>query len=175
MLLYHGSSTGGIIALRPSISNHDKPYVYLTDCAVLALLYAYNPIARPGGFFPYYFDKAGLLHYEEYFPDQTRKMYAEHGGWVYTAEADSLTRFEKMPWVYLSEADVPISDATFIPDIYVALTQAETKGQLLIHRYEDASVEQHKMNLRVVQKSLKGHADDDYVRFLREYMPEIFE
>ena len=175
MLLYHGSSTGGIIALRPSISNHDKPYVYLTDCAVLALLYAYNPIARPSGFFPYYFDKAGLLHYEEYFPDQTRKMYAKHSGWIYTAEADSLTRLDKMPWVYLSETDIPISDATFIPDIYAALMEAETAGRLVLHRYEDASEEQHRINRHVVRKSLEGHADGDYVRFLREHMPDAFE
>lgn len=175
MLLYHGSSTGGIITLRPGLSNHDKPYVYLTDCAVLALLYAYNPIARPGGFFPYYFDKAGLLHYEEYFPDQTRKLYAGHGGWVYTAEADGLSRLEKMSWVYLSEADVPITDATFIPDIYTALIEAEAAGRLILHRYENTSEEQRRVNRRVVQKSLEGHADDDYVRFLQEHMPEIFE
>lgn len=174
MLLYHGSSTSGIITLRPSISNHAKPFVYLTDCAVLALLYAHNPIKRPGGFFPYYFDKAGLLHYEEYFCDQTRKIYAEHSGWIYTAETGSFSHLEKMPWVYLSETDVSVSDTTFIPDIYAALTEAERDGQLIIHRYEDASVEQRKMNLRVVQKSLEGHANEDYVRFLRKHMPVAF-
>lgn len=52
MLLYHGSAVTGLTTLTPRQSNHERPYVYLTDSATLALLYAHNPIARPGGFFP---------------------------------------------------------------------------------------------------------------------------
>ena len=175
MLLYHGSSTGGITALRPGLSNHNKPYVYLTDCPTLALFYAHNPIARPGGFFPYYFDKEGQLHYDEYFSDQTHRLYAGHSGWVYTAETTNLPRLDKMTWIYLSEEEVPITRAEFIPDLYVALLDAEATGRLVLHRYEDATEQKHHLHRRVVQKSLDGHADDAYVHFLQQYMPEVFE
>ena len=174
MLLYHGSPTGGITALRPSPSNHDKAYVYLTDCPTLALLYARNPIQRPGGFFTYWFDKTGMLHYDEYFPDQIRRLYEGFPGWVYIAVAVGLPQLDKMTWVYLSEADVPVAQADFIPDLYAALLAAEAAGQLTIHRYEDIPAAQQEIHRRVVRKSLQGHAEDDYVRFLREHMPEIF-
>lgn len=174
MLLYHGSPAGGIRALRPSPSNHDKPCVYLTDCPALALLYAHNPIARPGGFFPYWFDKAGQLHYDEYFPDQTQLIYAGHPGWVYQAEADGLQRLEKMPWVYLSEAETPVAGAEYVPDLYAALLLAESEGRLTLHRYGSIPPEQQEIHRRIVRRSMEGHGEDDYIRFLREYMPELF-
>lgn len=172
-MLYHGSSTGGITALHPGVSNHGKPYVYLTDSPTLALLYAHNPIARPGGFFTYWFDKAGLLHYDEYFPDQTRRLYQSHSGWVYTAEDNHFSQLDKMPWVYLAEGEVPVAHADFIPDLYAALLEAEAAGKLVLHRYEDIPEKQREIHRRVARPSADEPAD--YVRFLREYMPEVFE
>ncbi len=174
MMLYHGSPTGGITALHPRQSGHDKPYVYLTDCPTLALLYAHNPIKRPGGFFPYWFDKTGMLHYDEYFPDQTRRLYQGHSGWVYQLNADNLDQLDRMPWVYLSETDVSVAQEDFIPDLYAALLDAERTGELILHRYEDFSEAQREIHRKIVHKSLEGHPEDDYVRFLREYMPELF-
>lgn len=66
MKLYHGSSVPGIRALRPALSNHGRPYVYLTDIEPLAAIYAHNPLPSPYGFFPYLWYQ-GKLHYEEYF------------------------------------------------------------------------------------------------------------
>ena len=175
MLLYHGSSTGGIAALHPNLSNHGKAYVYLTDCPALALFYAHNAVGRPGGFFPYWFDKEGKLHYDEYFPDQTRRLYEGRSGWVYAAEADGLAQLDKMPWVYLSETEVPVIHAEYIPDLYAALLAAAHDGSLMLHRYEDIPEKQRKIHRKVVRKSLEGHTDDDYVRFLRQHMPEVFE
>lgn len=173
MQLYHGSPTGGIAELRPAPSNHGKPYVYLTDCPTLAQLYAHNPIERPGGFFPYWFDKAGTLHYDEYFPDQTRRMYAGHSGWVYTADVADIPRLDKMPWVYLAEDHVPVNGAQFVPDLYAALLDAEAAGRLVLHRYEDIPEAQRERHLQVVRRSLEGHGEDDYRRFVREYMPQV--
>lgn len=174
MTLYHGSSTSGITALRPAPSNHDKPYVYLTDNPTLTLLYAHNPIKRPGGFFPYWFDKSGLLHYDEYFPDQTRRLYQGHSGWVYSVEAAELPQLDRMPWVYLSEVDVPVTHAEFIPELYAALLTAEKAGLLVLHRYENTPEAQREIHRKIVRMSLEGHDEDDYVRFLRDYMPELF-
>ncbi len=115
MTFYHGSSVPNLTELKPFPSNHGKPYVYFSTNAVLALLYAYNPIARPGGFFPYWFDKDGQLHYDEYFPDQLRQIYAGHHGWVYQVEAENLLQLDKMPWVYLSETPLQISKQRMFP------------------------------------------------------------
>ena len=174
MLLYHGSSVGDITALQPRQSGHDKPYVYLTDSATLALLYAHNPIKRPGGFFPYWFDKEGSLHYDEYFPDQIRRLYHGHSGWLYSTEGDHLTQLDKMPWVYLSEKDVKVAQANFIPDLYTALLEAEQAGHILLHRYEAFPEAQREIHRKIVRKSLEGSPEADYVRFLREHMPELF-
>jgi len=174
MLLYHGSSVGDITALQPRQSGHDKPYVYLTDSATLALLYAHNPIKRPGGFFPYWFDKTGMLHYDEYFPDQTRRMYQGHSGWVYQLEANNLKQLDKMSWVYLSETDIPVCRAHYIPDLYKALLDAEQAGHILLHRYEAFPEAQREIHRKIVRKSLEGSPEADYIRFLQEYMPELF-
>lgn len=175
MTLYHGSPIGGISALCPRQSGHDKPYVYLTNCPTLALFYAFNPIQRPGGFFPYWFDKQGELHYDEYFPDQTRRIYASKAGWVYTMEAEGLSQLDKMHWVYLSETELPVSHAEFIPDLYAALLAAEKAGHLILHRFETLPKAQQEIHRKIVKNSLEGHTEDDYVRFLRENMPELFQ
>ncbi len=174
MLLYHGSPAAGITALEPRQSGHDKPYVYLSDNPTLALLYAQNPIRRPGGFFPYWFDKDGMLHYDEYFPDQTLRMYQGHSGWIYQLEADGLTQLDRMPWVYLSETEVPVTRADFIPDLYAALLDAEHIGRLILHRYENFPEAQQEIHRKIVRKSLEGYPEADYVRFLQEHMPELF-
>ena len=174
MHLYHGSSVTGLTTLQPGISNHDKAYVYLTDCPTLALFYAHNPIARPGGFFPYWFDRAGQLHYDEYFPHQTQLIYQGYAGWVYHVSLEKLPQLDKMPWVYLSECPIKISSAEFHSDLYTSLLQAEHQGHLVIHRYETIPEAQQEQHRKVVQRSLEGHIEDDYVRFLRQYMPELF-
>lgn len=44
MILYHGSSVGGITELKPYLSEHKKPYVYLASNPVVALLYAVKQV-----------------------------------------------------------------------------------------------------------------------------------
>ena len=174
MTLYHGSSVPHLTELKPFLSNHEKPFVYLTDDQTLALLYAHNPIARPGGFFPYWFDKSGQLHYDEFFSGQTSLIYEHHDGWVYSAETQDLPRLDKMPWVYLSNTPVPLRGAEHIPDLYRALLDAEKVGRIIIHRYEDIPPEQQERHRQVVRRSFADHGEDDYMRFMRTYMPELF-
>ena len=45
MTLYHGSSIGGITELKPFLSEHKKPYVYLAGNSVVALLYTVKHVA----------------------------------------------------------------------------------------------------------------------------------
>lgn len=175
MTLYHGSDVPGLTVLKPFTSNHGTPYVYLTDHPTLALLYAFNAVGRPGGFFTYWFDKQGQLIYDEYFPDQLRTMYQGKSGWVYEAQAEDLPQLDKMPWVYLSASPAAVTNAAFIPDLYEALTQAAADGRLVWNRYDDLSEKAREGHRQVVRRSLAGHEDDAYTAFLQQHMPEVFD
>ena len=178
MVLYHGSPTGGITALRPALSNHGKPYVYLTHSEPLALLYAHNPLPPPQGWFPYFW-RDGVLHYDEYFPGALTEIYGGQSGWVYTCEGE-WPALEKMPWVYLSEEVVPVAAARHVPDLLAALLERERMGELVIHRYEDIPESQREVDRRVVARSAEGLASGDpsvreYLDFIRTHMPGVLE
>lgn len=153
MILYHGSKVPNIINLRPFSSNHGKPYVYLTHSKVLATIYAHNPLTRPNGFFSYWWDKNGALYYDEYFENQLKTIYAGQVGYVYQCEGE-YRQMEKMPWVYLSEADIPITDCIEIPDIYDQLLRYEREGLLKVQRWNEVSAEQREIWENVVKRSL---------------------
>lgn len=176
MKLYHGSSISGITALRPALSNHGTPYVYLTDDPALAVLYAHNPLTPPDGYFPYFYNKNGILCYDEYFPDAL-SLYKGFGGYVYTAEVpDTLPRLERMPWVYLSQAPVPVSEYRAIPDLYAELLRLEQEGKLIVNRFGSLSEARlqgiYKMLRRKAeQKQLKNHPEREYAQFFQAHFP----
>ena len=175
MTLYHGSATPGITTLRPNLSNHGKPLVYLTNDPALAVIYAHNPLTPPDCYFPYFYDKEGQLCYEEYFP-QALDLYKGFGGYVYTAEADNLTQLEKMPWVYLSEEPVPVTGCRFIPDLYAELLALDAVGSLKIIRFGDLTEQKlqgiYGMLRREAQREgLKDHPEREYARFYQAHFP----
>lgn len=153
MILYHGSSIGGIECLRPFASNHGKPYVYMTHSEVLAAIYSHNPLTRPNGFFSYWWNKNGKLCYDEYFENQLEEIYAGKKGYVYECEG-SFERSEKMPWVYLSEKEVSVRRCIEIQDIYQYLLQYERDGLLEVHRWDQVSQKQREVWENVVRQSL---------------------
>lgn len=174
MTYYHGSSIGGIESLRPFVSNHEKSYVYLTHSQVLAAIYAHNPMARPNGWFTYYWGKDGQLHYEEYFDNQTEEIYAGQAGFVYACEGEFET-LEKMPWVFLSENKVPVHSCILIPDLYAQLLQYEQEGKLVIHRWKDQSPELKAIHERVLKNSLDSPRPDPAVdKEYRDYVSAHF-
>lgn len=154
MKLYHGSSTPNISVLHPFPSNHDRPYVYLTHSIVLATIYAHNPLTRPNGFFPYWWNRDGILCYDEYFPNQLEEIYAGQAGSVYECEGD-FPQLEQMKWVYLSEKDVPVLRCREIPDLYRQLLQYEKEGLLFVQRYDQVSEKQREIWANVVRRSLQ--------------------
>lgn len=173
MTYYHGSSIGGIEALRPFVSNHDRPYVYLTHSQVLAAIYAHNPMNRPGGWFTYYWSRDGQLHYDEYFDNQTEEIYAGQTGFVYTCEGE-FEALEKMPWVYLSENEVPVTRVIQIPDLYAQLLQYEQEGSLVIHRWKDQSPAWKENRRKIVEESLACQRPDAADREYRAYVSRHF-
>lgn len=176
MTVYHGSSTGGIETLRPFVSNHGDPYVYLTHSEVLAAIYAHNPLTRPGGWFTYCWAKDGRLFYDEYFENQLEEIYSGRSGYVYACEGDFPT-MEKMPWVSLSTEPVPVTTCRFIPDLYAQLLQYEREGRLVIRRWQDWRPDQKAGILKIVENSLSKErpADNDaqYLAYVYAHFPEL--
>lgn len=176
MKLYHGSPSPDITALRPALSNHGKPYAYLTDDPALAVLYAHNPLTPPDGYFPYFYNKEGKLCYDEYFPDAL-SLYQGYGGYVYTVENDTpLPRLERMPWVYLSESAVPVSECRHIENLYDELLRLEQSGQLIINRFGDLSEKRlqgiYQMLRREAEKEqLAEHPEREYAQFYQAHFP----
>lgn len=177
MKLYHGSSIGNIETLLPFMSNHGNPYVYLTDSEVLAAIYAANPMKRPNGWFPYWWSKDGQLYYDEYYENQMEEIYRGKAGYVYTCEAD-LPAMDKMPWVFLSEGEVPVLQCRAIPDLYEQLLKYEADGRLTIRRWADHTPERRAVFLRVIRQSLQEHASgsphsQEYREFVYTRFPEL--
>lgn len=154
MILYHGSGVSNIKRLRPFASNHDKPYVYLTHSDVLATIYAHNPLTRPNGFFSYWWNKDGVLCYDEYFENQLEVIYSGKKGYVYECEGE-YSQLERMPWVYLSEQHVPVIKCREIFNLYEQLLQYEKEGRLIVRRWHTVSEKQREIWENVVRRSLK--------------------
>lgn len=177
MELYHGSSVPGIDVLHPFVSNHEKPYVYLTHSEVLAAIYAHNPMHRPNGWFPYWWGKDGALYYDEYFENQLEEIYAGHEGYVYQCRGN-YPRLEKMPWFSLSEDPVPVTECRRIPDLYRQLLQYEEEGRLVVRRWQSFCPEQLALFRRVIADSLNRTPMDsphraEYEAYIRKHFPEL--
>ena len=178
MKLYHGSPVPGITRLIPFLTGPDHP-VCLTHSADLAVIYAHNPLTRPLGWFPYYWDKEGNLHYEEYYPDAMAEIYKEQSGYVYTCEGDfSFPQLDKMPWIYLSNDPVAVSECRFIPDIYEELLALEQTGRLTVHRYETLTERElagiRRMTEREIETmGLRENLDSEYARFIHAHYPDL--
>lgn len=154
MKLYHGSAVPDLSVLRPFVSNHDKPYVYFTHSPVLAAIYAHNPLTRPNGFFPYWWQKDGVLCYDEYFENQLEEIYKGQTGYVYECEGD-FTPLEQMPWIYLAEQAVPVCRCHRIPDLYEQFLHYEQAGAIRIQRWRVVSEKQRAIWAEVVKQSLQ--------------------
>lgn len=180
MKLYHGSNVENIKTLNPVLSNHGKPLVYLTDNYTLAILYAHNPIKRPGGFFTYKFDKQGKLNYDEYFDNQLEVMYKGVSGYVYTINANEneYTKLDKMYWVYTTESNVPTNSVEYIEDLYLKILQCEKAGDIIINRYSTMDEETKQKWRSIVikdieNKDLKNNMDSSYAQFLHKHFPDL--
>ena len=175
MKLYHGSPVPGITQLDPARSSDGQSHVFLTHSDALAVLYAHNPLTRPNGWFPYYWDREGNLHYDEYFPGATVEIYGGQGGWVYTCEGDYPHR-EDMPWVYLADQPVPVLERRFIPDIYQELLELERAGRLTITRYETLSEQGLAFVRRIIQREigrLREHPNEEYAAYIHAHFPDL--
>ncbi len=174
MKLYHGSPVPGITTLRPNKAEHGTA-VFLTDLPTLAVIYAHpNHV-----WYTYCFSKERVLVYDEVFPDQFRRMYQGHAGYVYTVHTDEARQHERMPWVYMTEA-TDTADCLVIPDLYEYLCREMDAGRLILRRHKDMPEGVLASYRRMTVEHLvdNGFVNDptcEYAQFVRTYMPETWQ
>lgn len=173
MQLYHGTNIDRLTTLNPSLSNHGKPYVYLTDCFNLAVFYAAkNPI------YTYRF-KDGILHYDEYFDNQFKILHDGKSGTIYGVDCE-LQRLDKMPWVYLSDTPINVRPILHIDNLYEYLNECVEKGDIILHSFKDISDRAKEFNFgqirdEIIKNDLISKPDDSYALFIQKYFPTIWE
>ena len=182
ILLYHGSSTGGIQTLQPSTADHGKPYVYFTTSDVSAALYAARVVERPYYWVPYGYDTRGKITYTEVWKNAFYEMFFGKTGYVYCCEGDDkkLLRFPTHQSIRLSAEPVTISRCEKIDDLYGWFLQREQEGKLVIQRHESLEPTQlslwHGMVLEELIASSSGITmDNAYTRFVQEKLPAVWE
>jgi len=182
VLLYHGSSIGGIQTLQPFVADHKKPYVYFTTSDVSAAFYAVRVLERPYYWAPYGYDADGRITYTEVWKDAFAETYSGKTGYIYCCEADDTTmlRFPTHQSIRLSPEPVPVSRYDQIDDLYVWFLERESEGKLVIQRYESLTTDQLSLWHGTVLKELisgaaAGETDTPYTRFVREKLPSVWE
>ena len=182
ILLYHGSSTGGIQTLQPFTADHGKPYVYFTTSDVSAALHAARVIERPYYWVPYGYDAKGRITYTEVWKNAFGEMFSGKKGYVYCCEADEkkLLRFPTHQSVRLSTEPVPVSHCDTIDDLYDWFLRREQEGKLVIQRYDTLEPGQlslwHGMVLEELIESFSGvGAEHPYARFVQDKLPAVWE
>ena len=182
ILLYHGSSIGGIQTLQPFTADHGNPYVYFTTNDVSAAFYSARAVERPHYWVPYGYDPQGKITYTEVWKNAFAEVFAGKTGYLYCCETDDkkLLRFPTHQSLRLSPEPVPVARAERIEDLEGWLLQREREGKLVIQRYESLSQDQrslwHGMVLEELIESFSGsELSNPYTRFVQEKMPAVWE
>ena len=176
MILYHGSPVGNLTELRPFLSEHQKPYIYLASNPVVALLYAVKPVPKPFSFYPYGFDGNKVV-YSEYYKDCFKNLYKGKKGFLYECENPENT---KSPTVincaYTCENPVKITYCTVIDDLYEEFMEYKEKGLFVIKPFENISEKElnfvyDDMKKTILQHNLKKYPNSPMSKFIITHFP----
>ena len=186
-MYYHASSAADIEVLKPSISNHNVPLIYLSRKRENVLVYLSNAVekyCKDTGFEydgiwkkcgPYGYNKDGRLRLEEYYPNALEKTYKGVSGYIYSAESVTDSGFElQIPDAVTSSEPVAVSGVEFVPDAYEAILLAEREGLITIMRYEEMPERMREWNERTIREEYLEAADHpEYRHFLKGNFREI--
>ena len=181
MTYYHGSPIGNLKELIPSLSEHNKPYIYFSTNPLVALLYAVKPVPKPFSFYPYGFDKEGNLVYSEYFENAFHKLYNGKTGYLYEAEnlngAQNPTNINS---AVVCETPVKITNVTKISNLYEYYLEQEKLGNFIIKKNSDISQKEMGFVLSEFKKyiekyQLLNYPENPMTLFLKKYFPKTFD
>ncbi len=138
MILYHGSTEGGMTVLDPvSRDREGNPALYVTDNYAYGLFYLRD---RRTDFVTCGVAGDGKVHYDEWFPDQMKTLYEGRSGWIYEIEAEAQP--QRTRGIYIIRAQTAVTGQHHIADAYAAILEEIQKGRVVVRTYEEATAEQ---------------------------------
>lgn len=182
ILLYHGSSIGGIQTLQPFTADHGNPYVYFTTNDVSAAFYAARAVERPHYWVPYGYDSQGKITYTEVWKNAFSDVFAGKAGYLYCCEASDqkLLRFPTHRSLRLSTEPVTVARCERIDDLQQWFYQREREGKLAIQRYETLTPDQLSLWHGVVMEKLLesfsiAEPEHPFAQFVQDKIPAVWE
>ena len=180
MIFYYGSPLCGLTELRPSISEHGKPYIYFSTNPLVALLYAVKPVPKPFSFYPYGFEKDGSVVYWEYYENAFMDIYKGKKGYLYSC--DDLPDAEnptQIPCAFVCTKPVKIKHAFEVADLYEYYKGREIIGDFHITPRQAISdqamsVANAAMKKDMIQYILRKTPDHPMNIFIKRRFPELW-
>lgn len=123
---FHGTTMRGISELRAN------PVVYLTPNRAYALFYI---IDKSINWVTCAVKENGVVHYDEHFPEQLKKLYRKKSGYLYRCNGTATLIPGKSRDIVVSQSPVEVADYEYIPDIYQEILHYEKAGAIIIKRY----------------------------------------
>ena len=187
-MYYHASQVGNLKKLIPHISNHNLPLVYISSKRENVLVYLSNAIekhCKEIGLYhecPYkkwasYGFQNGVIHLDEYYPNALIDTYKNVRGYIYSS--NSIQCFEKLqdvPFAFTTTSDIIIDNCEIIDDAYKEILLAESKGEIVINRYDELSQNKLDWIKNIIKVEYQNNQDKlDYISFLKIKFPQILE
>ena len=179
MLLYHGSCVGGLNELTPFLSEHKKPYVYLSSNPVVALLYAVKPVPKPFSFYPYGLSDRKVI-YSEYFEDCFKKLYQGKTGFLYECEVEeNAENATAINCAYTTESPVKVCKCIEIKDIYEKFAEYRKEGLFDIKPFDRIPEKEmafvlDDMRSTIEKYGLKNDMNNPMSKFIAENFPMLW-
>lgn len=177
MILYHGSSVGGLSELKPFLSEHGKPYLYFASNPVVALLYAVKPVPKPFSFYPYGFDKDGTVVYSEYYENCFADIYKGKRGFLYECgNVGNVNNPTGINCAYTCENPIKPDRCVEIEDVYLKFSEYKEKGLFRIKPYDSVSEKEMSfvlddMRQTIIKYNLKNDPENPMSNFIRNHFP----
>ena len=179
MILYHGSSVGGFTELKPFLSEHKKPYIYLTSNPVVALLYTVKPVPKPFSFYPYGFSGEKVV-YSEYYKNCFEEIYKGKKGYLYECEnVKNIENPTAINCAYTCEEQVKVSKCIEIEDVYNKFMEYKEMGLFEIKFFEQISEKElnfvyDDMKRTIEQYDLKNNPDSPMSEFIKMHFAKAW-
>ena len=179
MILYHGSSVGGITELKPFLSEHKKPYVYLSSNPVVALLYAVKPVPKPYSFYPYGFNGEKVV-YSEYYKNCFEDIYKGQKGFLYECEnVKNAGNPTVITCAYTCENLIRISNCIEIANIYEKFMEYKENGLFEIKPFHSVPCKELNFVYDDLRKTineyrLRTYLDNPMSKFIMAHFPKVW-
>ena len=185
-MFYHATQVGNLHKLIPHVSNHNIPFVYFSSKRENVLVYLINAIEKhckeiwlhhegPYKKWGSYGFQNGIINLDEYYPNALSDTYKGVSGYIYsTKTVEFAEELPDIPFAFTTTSEVMIENCEFIEDAYKEILLAESKGEIIINRYEDLSPKKLDWIHTNIKNEYKNNQDRlDYCSFLKAKFPTI--